>query len=160
MAADTKARLSVSMYDAVGGKSTFLTHAFVDSAQTIAQAVTALGTLNTNLATLSNGGVREATFSIVDTAVAAAPGAGANTTLVGNLGYLTAGSPSRFGQSVPSFLESLISADGTIDMTSGAVATWVTYMLGAVFGGHFTNNAYVAYNAAKNGFRSGRKLRR
>lgn len=160
MAADTKARLSVSAYDAVGGKSTFLAHAFVDSAQTIAQTVTALGTLATNLATISNGGIKEATFTVVDTAVAASPGTGANTTLVGNLGYLTAGSPSRFGQSVPSFLESLISVDGTIDMTSGATAAWVTYMLGAVLGGHFTNNAYVNYNAAKNGFRSGRKLRR
>lgn len=160
MAADTKARLSLSMNDAVGGKSTFLAHAFIDSSQTIANAVTALGTLATNIATISNGGIKEATLSIIDTAVAANPGSGANTTLVGNLGYLVAGSPSRFGSSVPSFLESLISVDGTIDMTTGAVATWVAYQLGAVLGGHFTNNAYVAYNAAKNGFRSGRKLRR
>ena len=160
MAADTKARLSVSMYDAVGGKSTFLAHAFIDSAQTVAAAVTALGTLATNLATISNGGIKEASLSIVDTAVAAAPGAGANTTLVGNLGFLTAGSPSRFGQSVPSFLESLINADGTIDMTAGATNTWATYILAAVLGGHFTNNAYVNYSARANGFRSGRKLRR
>jgi hypothetical protein len=150
MAADTKARLSVSTYDAVGGKSTLLLHAFIDSAQTVANAVTALATLATNYATIGNGGISEATLSIVDTAVAAAPGTGANTTLVGNLGYLTAGSPSRFGQSVPSFLESLM----------GAVDTWATYMLGAVLGGHFTNNAYVTYSARKNGFRSGRKLRR
>jgi hypothetical protein len=160
MAADTKARLSVSMNDAVGGKSTLLLHAFIDSAQTVAQAVTALGTLATNLATISNGGIKEASLSIVDTAVAAAPGAGANVSLVGNLGFLTAGSPSRFGQSVPSYLESLIGADGTIDMTAGATAAWSTYILAAVLGGHFTNNAYVNYSAHSNGFRSGRKLRR
>lgn len=160
MAADTKARLSLSEYDAAGGKSTLLLHAFVDSSQTIAQAVTALSTLATNYATIGNGGIKEATFSIVDTGVAAAPGAGANVTLVGNLGYTVAGSPSRFGTSIPSFLESLIGADGSIDMTAGATAAWVTYMLGAVLGGHFTNNAYVDYAAAKNGFRSGRKLRR
>lgn len=160
MAADTKARLSVSMYDAVGGKSTFLAHAFIDSTLTIATATAALGTLATNLATVSNGGIKEASLSIIDTAVAAAPGTGANTTLVGNIGYLTAGSPSRFGQSVPSYLESLISADGTIDLTAGANAAWVAYMVGAVLGGHFTNNAYVNYASGKNGFRSGRKLRR
>jgi hypothetical protein len=160
MAADTKARLSVSMYDGAGGKSTFLQHAYVDSGQTIAQAVTALGTLVTNLATISNGGVTEATFSVVDTAVAANPGVGANITLGGNLGFLTAGSPARFGQFVPSFLESLISADQTIDMTAGAVAAWVTYVLGANLGGKFTNNAYVNYSAKQKGFRTGRKLRR
>lgn len=160
MAADTKARLSVSMYDSVGGKSTFLSHAFIDSTQTIAAAVAALATLTTNLATISNGGIKEASLSIIDTSVATSPGSGANTTLVGNLGYLTAGSPSRFGTSVPSYLESLISVDGTIDMTSGATATWVAYYLAAVLGGHFTNAAYVNFSAAKNGFRSGRKLRR
>lgn len=160
MAADTKARLSISMYDAAGGRSTYLQHAFIDSTQTVAAAVAALGTMTTNLATISNGGVSEGILSIVDTAVAASPGSGANVSLVGNLGYLTAGSSSRFGTSVPSFLESLISADKTIDMTTGAVATWAAYILGTVLGGHFTNNAYVSYSAIKNGFRSGRKLRR
>lgn len=160
MAADTKARLSLSVYDAAGGKSTLLTHAFIDSAQTIAQAVTALGTLATNYLTIGGGGVKEATLSVIDTAVASAPVAGNTTTLVGNLGYLVAGSPSRFGQSIPAFLESLISADATIDMTTGAVDAWASYMIGAVLGGHFTNNAYLAYATRKNGFRSGRKLHR
>lgn len=160
MAADTKARLSLSMYDGKGGKNTLLLHAFIDSAQTVANAVTALGTLATNVAGVSNAGISEASLSIINTAVAAAPTGTPNTALVGNLGYLTSGSPSRFGQSVPSYLESLISADGTIDMTVGATDTWVSYILGAVLGGHFTNNAYVNYSARKNGFRSGRKLRR
>lgn len=160
MAADTKARLSLSAYDAAGGKATFLAHAFIDSTQTVAAATAALATLATMVAGVSNMGIHEGTLSILDTAVAVAPGAGANISLVGNLGYLTAGSPSRFGQSVPSYLESLISADGTIDMTAGATNTWVNYILGAVLGGNFTNNAYVNYSARKNGFRSGRKLRR
>ncbi len=154
--ATVKSRLSVSMYDGKGGKSTFLTHANVVDTTTLATAVTDLATLATNLATISNGGISEASFTVIDRSVAAGPSGTPNVTLVGNLGYLTSGSPSRFGQSVPSFLESLISADGTIDMTVGAVAAWVTYVLAQ----GFANNDYVAYSAAKNGFRSGRKLRR
>lgn len=154
--ANVKARLSVSMYDGKGGKGTFLAHQNIVDTTTLAAAQTALATLATNLITLSNGGISEASFSLIDTAVAVGPTGTPNVSLVGNLGYLTSGSPSRFGQSVPSFLESLISADGTIDMTSGAVATWVTYVLAQGFG----NNAYVAYSGPKNGFRSGRKLRR
>jgi|SRR5579872_604785 len=159
MAVNTKARLSVSMYDSHGGRSTFLAHALIDDAQTVAQATTALATLATNLQTLSNGGITEASLSILDTGVAVAPASTANVDLGGNLGFTVAGSPSRFGQFVPSFLPALINADGTIDMTSGAVATWVTYALGGVLGGHMGNNAYVAYAAAKNGFRTGRGFR-
>jgi hypothetical protein len=154
--ATVKVRQSVSMYDGKGGRSTFLAHANVVDTTTLASASTGLATLATNLATISNGGISEASFSIIDLGVAAAPSGTPNVSLVGNLGYLTAGGPSRFGQAVPSFLESLISADGTIDMTAGAVATWVTYVLAQ----GFANNAYVAYSAPKNGFRSGRKLRR
>lgn len=154
--ATVQTRQSISLYDGKGGRSTFLAHANVVDTTTLATAVGDLTTLATNLRTISNGGISEATFSVIDTTSAIAPAGTPNVTLVGNLGYLTSGSPSRFGQSVPSFLESLISADGNIDMTTGAVATWVTYVLAQ----GFANNAYVAYSAAKNGFRSGRKLRR
>lgn len=160
MAADTKARLSLSMYDDAGGRATLLTHAFIDSAQTVAAATAALATLATQAAGVSDAGIKEGVLSIIDTSIAAAPSGTANVSLVGNLGFLTAGSPSRFGLSVPSYLLSLISADETIDMTVGATNTWVNYLLGTVLGGHFTNNAYVNYSARKNGFRSGRKLRR
>jgi len=154
--ANVQARLSVSMYDGKGGRSTFLAHQNIVDTTTLATASTDLATLCTNIATLSNGGISQAEFTVINRAVAAAPSGTPNTTLVGNLGYTVAGNTSRFGQAVPSFLESLINADGTIDMTSGAVATWVTYVLAQGFG----NPAYVAFNAAKNGFRSGRKLRR
>jgi hypothetical protein len=154
--ANVNARLSVSMYDGKGGKATFLVHQSIVDTTTLATAATNLGTLATNLATISNGGISEAVFSLIDRTVAAAPSGTPNTTLVGNLGFETAGSPSRFGLSVPSFLESLINADATIDMTTGAVKTFSDYVIAQAF----ANNAYVAYATAKNAFRSGRKLRR
>jgi hypothetical protein len=160
MAADTKARLSLSVYDAVGGRGTLLQHAFIDSASTVAEAITALATMKTNYLTLGGAGISEGQLSIVDTALAVAPVAGANVSLVGNMGFVTAASPSRFGISVPSFLESLINADGTISMTSGAAAAWAAYIIAGTLGGNFTNLAYVDLTAVKNAFRSGRKLRR
>jgi hypothetical protein len=154
--ANVNARLSVAMYDAKGGKATFLAHQSIVDTTTLATAAADLATLATNIATVSNGGISEATFTIIDRAVAAAPSGTPNVTLVGNLGYLTAGSPSRFGQSVPSYLESLIDAHGNIDVTAGATKTWMDYCIAQAF----ANNAYVAYATAKDGFRSGRKLRR
>jgi hypothetical protein len=154
--ANVKARLSVSMYDGKGGKATFLAHQNIVDTTTLATANTDLVTLATNLATISNGGISEASFSLINTGVAAAPTGTPNVTLVGNLGYLVSGSTSRFGQSVPSYLESLISVDGNIDMTAGATATWAAFVIAQ----GYANNAYAAYTAAKNGFRSGRKLRR
>jgi hypothetical protein len=154
--ANVQARLSVSMYDGKGGKATFLAHQNIVDTTTLATANADLATLATNIATVSNGGIAEATFTVINRAVAADPTGTPNVTLVGNLGYTVAGSPSRFGQSVPSYLESLISADGTIDMTAGATATWAAFVIAQAY----ANNAFVAYNAVKNGFRSGRKLRR
>lgn len=158
--ATVKSRLSLSMYDNIGGKSTFLAHANILDTTTLAAANAYLGTLVTELATVSSAGVSEATLSVVNTAVAAAPASDAEINSAANFGFLTAGGPNRFGLFVPSFLDSLIGAGGHIDVTGGAAGAFADFMVAAVLGGNYTNNAYVDYSAKKDAFRSGRKLRR
>lgn len=155
-----KARLSLSMYDNIGGKSTFLAHANVSDASTLAAANAQLATLAASVATVSAGGVTEATFSLVNTAVAAAPGADAAMNDAANFGFLVAGLPNRYGLFVPSFLDSLIGSGGHIDVSAGAAGAFADAMLAAVLGGNYTNNAYAAYASKKDAFRSGRKLRK
>lgn len=158
--ATVKARLSLSMYDNIGGKSTFLAHANILDTTTLAAANTYLATLATQVATVSSGGVTEGTFAIVNTAIAAAPGADANAQEGANYGFLVSGSTSRFGLYVPSFLDSLIGSGGHIDITAGAAGAMADFMVAAVLGGNYTNNQYVAYASKKDAFRSNRKLRK
>ncbi|SRR5712692_2819312 len=160
MAADTKARMSISMYDDIGGKSTFLVHGFIDGATTLAAASTALGTLATAVGTVSTGGISEATITVINTAVAAAPAADAAVASGAVFDFVTAAGPNRFGLYVPSWLDSLTGSGGHIDITAGVPAAFVASILAAVDGGHYTNNAFVAYSAGQSAFLSNRKRRK
>lgn len=160
MAADTKVRIGLSMYDNIGGKSSFLTHAFVDGTNTLASAVAAIASLATAVGTVSSGGITEGTLTVVDTAVAAAPAADAAVNDAAVFDFLTAAGPNRFGLFIPSFLDSLIGSGGHIDITAGAPAAFVTSLLAAVLGGRYTNQFYVNYSAGQSAFRSSRKLRK
>ncbi len=159
MAADTKARMSISMYDNIGGKSTFLVHGFIDGSTTVAAAGAALATLATAVGTVSTGGISEATLTVINTAVAAAPAADAAVASGAVFDFVTAAGPNRFGLYVPSWLDSLTGSGGHIDITAGVPAAFVASILAAVDGGHYTNNAFVAFSAGQSAFLSNRKRR-
>ena len=81
--ATVNGRISLGVYDANGGRSTFLTHVAVSDAQTLANAAAGLATVATLFGTVSDGGIRDATFSLLSDAVAADPGADADVGVVG-----------------------------------------------------------------------------
>lgn len=158
--ANVKVRMSLSVYDNIGGKSQFLLHALVPDTTTLAAANTYLGTLATELATVSSAGVTEGVLGIVNTAIAAVPAADAEINSAANFGFLTAGAPNRYGVFVPSLLDSLIGSGGHIDVTAGPAGAFADFIVTGPLTGNYTNLAYTAFTAKKDAFRSGRKLRK
>jgi len=155
--ANVDGRLSLSVYDDVGGGGTFLSHVVVPDTGTFADAITALGTLKTLYLTVGGAGIKEATFSIVDKALASTP-VTTDRTGAGAVFNFAAGSPATtYGQWIPAFLPSLVLPNGTIDITATVQAAFVTALTGAVLGGRYTNAAYANLNTGLDAFSSNRK---
>lgn len=152
-------RISLSVYDAHGASSTFLTHVAVDDAQTIAQANTALATVATLYGTVGDGGIREATFSLVNKAVAADPGDDASAGEGAVFDFSNGSDSTINGVWIPSFKDSLLGPGRDIDTTATVQAAFVTAMIGAILGGHYTNAAGITNAAVTRAFRTNRKLR-
>ena len=152
-------RISLAVYDPNGGSSNFLTHVSVDDAQTIAQAYTALATVATLYGTVADGGIKEATFSLVNRSVAADPATDANAGVGAVFDFNNASDSTINGVWIPSFLDSLLGPGRDIDISGGATAAFVTAMIGAILGGRYTNAAGIANAAGTRAFRTNRKLR-
>jgi hypothetical protein len=156
------ARISLSVYDDRGGGGTFLVHVLVDDTQTLAAANTAVAALATILATVSTAGVKLGELSLINLAAAGEPAGFADSNIGAGavVDFSNASNPSTYGLYVPSFLDSLIATDGTIDITAGATAAFVASMIGAVLGGHYANAQYIANLAGLDAFLSNRKRKR
>ena len=154
------ARLSLSLYDDRGGRGTFMVHAAVSDADTLAAANTAVATLATALGTVSTAGIKQGEFTLINEAIAADPGSDSNISAGAVIDFSNAALVSRtYGMNVPSFLDSLIRSDGTIDITAGATAAFVVSMLDAVLGGTFTDADYLDLVDGLDAFLSDRKRR-
>lgn len=158
------ARLSLELYDSQGGGGTALAHAAVSDASTLAAANAALATFKTAFQTVSNAGIKQATFTLLNGAVAAAPD---DSTYPSDIGYgavfdfsNAALTPRTYGMLVPSFLRNLVESNGTIDITTGVPAAFVASMLDAVLGGTFTDADFLDLVEGLDAFRTNRKLRR
>jgi len=158
--ANINGRISLSVYDANGGKGNFLTHVVAPEAQTLTQVNTALAAVVTAFQTVSTAGIKEATFSLVSTAGAAAPASDASIPSGAVFDFNNTSDPTIYGLWVPSFLDSLLGPGRAIDITATVQAAFVATMVGAVLGGHFTNAHYIANGAGTKAFRSPRKLRK
>ena len=156
------ARMSFALYDDRGGGGTFLTHAMVDDAQTLAQANTALAATATALSTVSTAGIKGATFSLINTALAVEPAGFADSNISAGavIDFDNAADPSISGLLIPSWLDGLLLPDGTIDRSNPTVAAFVTTLIDAVMGGTYTNRVGVANRAAVAAFLSDRKRKR
>lgn len=155
------ARMSLSLYDDIGGGGTFLLHALVSDASTLAQANTALGTLATALGTVSSAGIKTASFQLINDAVAADPGSDANIGSGAVFDFLDAALiPGTYGLLVPSFLDSLIGTGGTIDITGTVQAAFIASILATILGGGATDQKYLDLTDCTNAFRTNRKLRK
>ena len=155
------ARLSLQLTDARGGGGTFLVHAAVDDTSTLAAANTALATLATAFSTVSTAGIKQGEFTLINKAIAAAPGADADISAGAVFDFSNAAlAPRTYGQNVPSFLDSLIESNGTIDITATVQAAFVASMLDAVLGGTYTDADYLDLVEGLDAFLSSRKRRR
>jgi len=158
------ARLSLALYDSQGGGGTALAHAIVADTNTLAAANTALESFATQFLTISNAGIKEGTFTLLNKTVAVAPD---DSTYPSDIGY---GAVIDFGNAaliqrtygflVSSFLRNLVSSDGTIDITTGAVSAFIADMVAAVLGGNYTDADFSDLTGGLDGFRTNRKLRK
>lgn len=158
------ARIGLELYDSKGGGGTFLLHASVDDASTLAAANTAVGTAATMLRTVSNAGIKAGSFTLLNQVVAVAPD---DSTFQSDIGYGSVFDFSNaaliartYGQLVPSFLPSLVESNGTIDITAAVQAAFVASMLDAVLGGNYTDSDFLDLVDGLDAFRTNRKLRR
>lgn len=160
--ANVPARISLQLYDDRGGGGTFLTHLLVGDGSTLADAMTAVAATATALSTVSTAGIKQGEFSLVNTAVANEPAGFADSNIGAGAVFdlSNAANPTTYGLNVPSFLDSLIAANGTIDITDTVQAAFVSTMIGAVLSGHYANAAYIANLAGLDAFLSNRKRKR
>lgn len=152
-------RISLSVYDANGGVGNFLTHLTgITDASLVSDITAALATVVTAFNTVSDAGIREATFSLVSTAGARAPQADASIPSGAVFDFSNVADPTIYGLWVPSFKDTLLGPGRAIDISGGASAAFVASLIAAVLGGKFANGHYVANAAGTKAFRSPRKL--
>jgi hypothetical protein len=161
--ADTIARFGASLLDSEGVKANVVSHAFVDSAQTIANLVAAHQAWQAALGGVCGAQIvgNRATILVANEAGhRAAPVAGSEVQEVGVFDFNQAGLPYHYGQAVPAFLESLVLNGGVIDESQAAVQNWVNVLIGPVLGGNYTGMSTAALTGLYRTFRSDRKRRR
>ncbi len=155
------ARLSLSLTDTRGGGGTFLLHALVSDASTLAEANTALGTLATAFSTVSTAGIKDGQFTLINKTIAADPGSDADIGAGATFDFSNAAiTPRTYGLLVPSFLDSLIETNGTIDITATVQAAFISSILAAVLGGGATDANWLDLVAGLDAFLSNRKRKR
>lgn len=158
--ANVEGRISLQVDDDRGGGGTFLVHVLVPEAETLTAANTAMASLATLLATVSNAGIKQAEFSVVNRAVSSAAGSDSNVGAGAVFDFSNGANPSTYGLFVPSFLSTLIESNGTIDITGTDQAAFIAALVGAVMGGTYTNAQYIPNLAGLDAFLSNRKRRK
>lgn len=155
------ARLSLQLTDSRGGGGTFLAHASVSDASTLAEVNTALGTFAAMFGTVSNAGIKDGSFTLLNKAVATEPDPASNISDGAVFDFSNAALVSKtYGQLIPSFLPSLVESNGTIDITATVQAAFIASMLDAVLGGNYTDSDYLDLVEGLDAFLSSRKRRR
>lgn len=155
------ARISLQLYDSKGGGGTALAHVAVSDASTLAAAKTAVGTFATAFSTLSDAGIKDGTFTLLDGSVAVAPASDVEIGVGAMFDFSNAALiPRTYGMLISAFKADLIAANGTIDITTGDPAAFVASLLDAVLGGTYTDADYLDLVEGLDAFRTNRKLRR
>lgn len=154
-------RISLQLYDNKGGGGTALAHVAVSDASTLAAANTAIGTFATAFSTVSDAGIKEGSFTLLNKAVAADPASDAEIGVGAVFDFSNAALISRtYGMLVSAFKASLVESSGAIDITAGVPAAFVASMLDAVLGGTYTDADYLDLVEGLDAFRTNRKLRK
>ena len=164
MAANTVVRFSATLQDETGLKASVISHLFIDSAQTVAQVVTAMNTWAADLDAITGAQIVRLGVTItpaIPGGVKGSPAVGSEVQEVATFDFTQTGTPYHYGQVVPAFLETAETADHKPDLANAGVAAWTTLLTTApVLGGAYTGPGNDALAALSYAFLATRKHRR
>jgi hypothetical protein len=154
------ARISLSVYDGIGGGGTFLTHLLVSDASTLSAVDAAIAAVAAAFSTVSGAGIKQGEFGLLNTAVAVDPTGAPNVGFGGVFDFNNMANGTIYGLWTPGLKESLVESDGSIDITATVQAAYVAGFSAAVLGGNFTNAQFIPNNVAVDAFSTSRKRRK
>jgi hypothetical protein len=164
MAATTVVRFSATVQDDTGLKASTITHLYVDAGQTVTQVVTALNAWLAALDAITGGRIIRSSASIVPALAGGIKGtavAGSEVQEVASFDYTQVGVATHWASIVPSFLETLETADHKPDLAAVPVAAYNTLLTTApVLGGFYSGLGIQQLNALSYAFLPTRKHRR
>jgi hypothetical protein len=162
MAADTPMRFGASFIDSEGITASTVSHLYVDSAQTVAAVKTALAAWGDALNAITGATITSTRAAILGPGADPTGKPVANSEVVETavFDFALATSGYHYGQVVPAILESLVGAGEQIDPSQTDVAAFITLMLGAVLGGHYTGANIDTLASFYRSFQADRKRRR
>ncbi len=154
-------RLQLSVYDNAGNKGSYLTHVSFDDGQTAAQLSTEVGTIATAFGAISDAGIKEGSFDVVNKAVARGPVSDALLPSGGLFSFQPSSPAGVYSTWVPSIKDSVAGPGNVIDITTDPVLAFVNLLINSAAGAYtFTDPGYVALITALKGFRSNRRGKR
>lgn len=164
MAADTVAHFSATIQDETGLKANTLVHLFIDSAQTVAAAVTAMNAWIAALTGITDGKVIRNSITIVPAigaSQAGKPVSGSEVQETASFDFPQTGTAYVWASVVPAFSEALETADHKPDLSATNVAAYTALLgSGGVLGGHYTGPGNDTLGAIQYAFLPTRKHRR
>jgi hypothetical protein len=161
MAANTIVRFTAHLKDDEGKKGTIIAHLYVDSAQTIANAVTAINAWLAAIAPCIDASIVGSTIAVLsgDLSATYPVTAGADLEETGNLDFSVATVPYHYGFTLLSLKDSVLVGD-QLDTGATPLSTLITLMEGAVLGGNYTDMGARAISTLAYSFQGDRKHRR
>ncbi len=164
MAATTVARFSATVIDEAGIKANTIAHLFIDPAQTVTQLDTALNAWLVALDGITGGQIVRSSASVMPAlpgGIKGAPVVGSEVQEVATFDFSQAGTPYKWGSVVPSFLETLETAQHKPDLANALVLAYTGLLTTApVLGGAYTGPGNDALVALVYAFLATRKHRR
>jgi hypothetical protein len=163
MAADTVVRFSCTVIDETGIKANTAAHLYVDGTSTLADTITALQTWSEAVDDITGGQLVNNSFTIIPALPAGhktAPVAGSEVQEVATFDFTQDVVTFHWGSTIPSFLETLETADHKPDNAATEVAAYITLLLAAVLGGNYTGTGANPLAAFSYSFLATRKHRR
>jgi hypothetical protein len=155
------ARISLQLYDSKGGGGTALTHVAVDDSQLLSAANSAIVDFATAVTTVSDAGIKDGFFTLINDGVARAPVSDVEIVVGAVYDFSNAAIlPRTYGFLISAYKAALIESNGTIDITATVQAAFVASMLADVLGGTHTDSDYLDLVEGLDAFRTNRKLRR
>jgi len=152
-------RISLSLQDITGSKSTWISHVTVDDTMLLSDAYSAIAAAATLYRTVGDAAILEGTFSLLNKAVAVSAASGSNVGGGAVFDFKNTTNLSTYGQYIPSFLRTLVTGAGQIVVTDTVPAAYIAAMTGVVLGGRYTNPVFIANATCPDAFPTTRKLR-